>query len=235
MKREFLPATLISRAAVGPDLVTLSLQVPEAVSRALRSPGQYHRLRAASGHEALLAIASPPSARIFEYLVKAHGSGARLLDALSGGDTVDVSLPEGPGFPVGQAKGRNVFLVGTGTGFAPLRAVLEAVRLRRSDFGDVTALYGAASTASLAWSAAFDAWARERIALIPTLSKPEAHWTGLVGRVQAHVERMLPDDAVTFLCGHRDMMTAVRAILVRRGVARDRVLLNLPDSSFEPI
>lgn len=224
----WFPATIITLEDAGPDLVHLSLDVPADVASKFHTAGQYHRLRAPSLKEAVLAIASTPGDVPFEYLVKRVGAAGALLDGVKPGDRFLVSAPEGPGFPVHLAHGRNLLLVGTGTGFAPLRSVLRAVAKDRARFGTVTALYGVTSRAHLAWQAELEALSAQGITVLPTVTSADAAWAGRVGRVQEHLNDLVVDDAVAFLCGQHAMVNDVREALALRGLPRDRVYLNHP-------
>jgi NAD(P)H-flavin reductase len=224
----WFPATIVTLEDAGPDLVHLSLTVPASVASQFHTAGQYHRLRAPSLAEAVLAIASAPGETPFEYLVKRVGAGGALLDGAKLGDGFSVSAPEGPGFPVHLAHGRNLLLVGTGTGFAPLRSVLRSVAKDRARFGAVTALYGVSSRAHLAWQAELEALSAQGITVLPVVTSADAAWAGRVGRVQEHLDDFVVDDAVAFLCGQHAMVNDVREALAKRGLPPERVYLNYP-------
>jgi NAD(P)H-flavin reductase len=225
--QSWLEAPITALEDVGPDLALVSLGVPAAITSSFHTAGQYHRVRAATHAEATFAIASAPGEHPFQYLVRRHGAGAKVLDGAHVGSTLEVTPVEGPGFPVPLAQGRNLLLVGTGAGFAPLRSVLRVVQQHRARFGRVTALYGVYSPAHLAFRAELDAFAKADLAVLPTVEHPDAAWTGRVGRVQAHLDELRVDDAVAFLCGQREMVADVRAALASRGLPADRVFLNV--------
>ncbi|MEW5742299.1 MAG: hypothetical protein AB1938_25505 [Myxococcota bacterium] len=220
------PAPLLAIEDVGPDLTHLTLDVPAAVAARFHTAGQYHRLRAPSLKEAVMAIASAPAEHPFEYLVKRAGAGAALLDGARPGDVFEVSPPEGPGFPLHLAHGRDLVLVATGTGFAPMRSVLFAVRKERARFRKVTALYGVSSQAHLAFRAELSSFTAEGLVVWPTVSRAEAGWTGRIGRVQEHLADVALDDAVAFVAGQPQMVAEVKRVLARRGLGADRVFLN---------
>jgi len=220
-------ASIIALEDVGPDLTLVSLDVPAAINSSFHTAGQYHRVRAAPQAEATFAIASAPGEHPFQYLVRRHGAGARVLEGAAVGGALEVTPVEGPGFPVPLAQGRNLVLVGTGAGFAPLRSVLRVVLKDRARFGKVTALYGVYSPAHLAFRAEFEAFAQAGTTVLPTVEFPDAAWTGRVGRVQAHLEAVSLDDAVVFVCGQREMVADVKAAFARRGLPEERVFLNL--------
>lgn len=219
-------ATVTQNEVVAPGLHRVSMKVADEVARGFHAPGQYHRVRVASGKDAVFAIASAPGSTTFEYLIRANDGVAGAWTALGVGARVDVGLPDGPGYPLESSRGRTILLIGTGTGWAPLRSVLNALRPRRADFGEVHALYGAHEPTQLAWADEFVGLARDRITVVPTISHAAPGWTGEVGRVQHLVDRLPTQNAVAFLCGQPEMIEEVTAVLGRRGLPPERVFLN---------
>lgn len=219
-------AKLTVNEAVGPDLHRLTLEVPTHVALGFHSPGQYHRVRMANGDEAIFAIASAPGRGQFEYLIRTNEGVAKQWAALPVGTEVEVTMPEGAGFPLDKAMGRNLLLVGTGTGFAPLRSVVNTIRSRRAHFGRIQGAYGVLSPAHLAYGPELSQWAVDDIHIIPTVTTTAEGWTGAVGFVQSQLDALAVDDAVAFLCGQLEMIREVRALLGRRGLPPERVFLN---------
>jgi len=220
-------ATLTQNDVVGPGLHRLTLEVPHAVASRFHTPGQYHRVRVPSGLDASFAIASPPGAAVFEYLLRESSGVAGALVALSPGAHVEVTAPMGPGFPVPRAKGKNLLLIGTGTGFAPLRSVLLAIAASRGDFGEVHGAYGVLTPAHLAFGPELPAWERAGLHIIPTVTTPGPGWTGAVGQVQELLPRLpVEDSALAFLCGQNEMVKEVTDLLGQRGLPPDRVFVN---------
>src|SRR5207244_8881664 len=116
--------------------------------------------------------------------------GTPLTDAMSKlepGAKVECSLASGVGFPLPAAQGKALLLVASGTGQAPMRSVIEAVRARRTDFGPVTLLLGVRDEEHLAFGDEEEAWKNDGIHLQVTLSRGGQSWSGLKGRVQLHL------------------------------------------------
>lgn len=222
-------ATIAGNREFAPGLHQLTLEVPAVVSSGFHAAGQYHRVRVASGADAYFAIASAPGSSTFEYLVRAHGAAATELSTLSAGAQVEVSAVEGAGFPLEASRGKSLVLIGTGTGFAPLWSVLRDVRRRRSDFGEVHALYGIDTAQHFAWAEEAAALKQEGLHVTPVVERPESTWAGKSGRVQAHLDLVPTRDAVAFLCGHPAMISDVRQLLAERGLGRERTFLNVPE------
>lgn len=225
---EWQPAQVVQNEQVVPGLHRLSLRVEPRLAEAFHTPGQYHRVRVPNGKEGIFAIASAPGATPFEYLVRSTPGAAESLLGTKPGDVVEVQTPEGPGFPLTKAKGSPVLAIGMGTGFAPLRSVLLAIRRDRGSFGPVHGLYGVNSPPQLAWTQEWKEWSKDSILITPTVTTPDASWKGAVGRVQQHLHTLPLDGAIAFVVGHADMVADVTTRLEERGLPRARVFQNLP-------
>jgi len=159
----------------------------------------------------------------FDLCIADAGGGSASLHACCVGDELLVRGPSGK-FTFATPADRDILLVGTGTGVAPLRAfVQELVPLapgRRA-----TLLLGARTRADILYGDEFrDLEARERgFRFLPTLSRPDASWTGLAGRVQDHVESHVDPAQDVYVCGHAEMVADVRRHLAERHVPESHV------------
>jgi NAD(P)H-flavin reductase len=219
-------ATLIHNQIIAPGLHQMALKVPPEVADAFHRPGQYHRVRVTHEKEALFAMASAPGGDVFEYLIRSTEGVSSQWAQLDPGAEVEVSFPQGPGFPLELAHGRTLLLVGTGTGFAPLRSVVHALRPQRSLYGPIHGLYGAHSPSHLAWRQEFTELIAEDVHIVSTVSVPDSTWSGEIGRVQHLVTRLPSRDAVAFLCGQTEMVAAVSRQLMEQGLAASQIFLN---------
>ncbi|MBI1945411.1 MAG: NAD-binding oxidoreductase [Deltaproteobacteria bacterium] len=196
-------------------------------------PGQYSRLTLEDGVARQFVIASPPGSSNFEFLLKVPPERVAALTALGPEDRVLVGRPQGAGFPLVQAEGRSLFLIGVGSGIAALRSVVEHLLPRRTSFDDVTLLYGVRHHDELAFVERFGDWAGHSIKVVPVVSRPRpdqagAGWDGATGYVQHHLPRSFakPSRVCVFLCGLPEMEKAVAAALLERGVGPDQVHRN---------
>lgn len=219
-------ATLTQNEVVGPGLHRLTLDVASKVARSFHAPGQYHRVRVPGGDDATFAIASAPGSVAFEYLIRVVDGVAGRWASLPVGATVDVSLPDGPGFPLEQARGKNLLLIGTGTGFAPLRSVIRTLVPERADYGRVLGAYGVLTPAHLAYRHELASWAEAGVHITPTVTTGSPEWQGKVGQVQAIVVDLPVDDTLAFLVGQPEMTREVTDLLAAKGLPRERAFLN---------
>ncbi|MDP3152679.1 MAG: NAD-binding oxidoreductase [Archangium sp.] len=219
-------ATLTQNDVVGPGLNRLTLEVPAAVASGFHVPGQYHRVRAPSGEDGTFAIASAPGSDRFEYLIRENEGVAGELAALAPGEVIRVGMPDGPGFPYERARAHPLLLIGTGTGFAPLRSVIRTLMQHRAVYGEVHGAYGVLTPAHLAFGPEMADWESAHIHITPTVTAASAAWKGEVGQVQALLARLPMQNAIAFLCGQNEMVQQVTGLLEQRGVPADRVFVN---------
>ena len=113
-------------------------------------PGQYVRVRLDAG-EGTFAIASGPETdgATFELLVKSGSDVADLLAVAPIGTRVELTAPEGPGFPLSEAYGKRVLLFATGSAISAIRSLIQAIRHERRKFRSVTLYFGARACLTL--------------------------------------------------------------------------------------
>jgi NAD(P)H-flavin reductase len=157
--------------------------------------------------------------------------GSPLPDALLHlplGERVEVSRPEGRGFPLKRALGKDLLLFATGSGISPIRSVIESVRQERGAYGRVTLYFGARTPGAFAYARDFETWERAGIHVVPTVSQPGASgWQGLTGYVQAHLgDEPVAPGTLAFLCGQQEMVQGVFQALRARGLPSSAIFQN---------
>lgn len=128
---------------------------------------------------------------------------------------------------VPASKSSKILMLATGTGLAPLKALLEHA-VKTGCQNPIWLYWGGVSSADLYFSKQLhqleDAF--EAFHYIPVLSKPEPGWSGEVGYVQqvAARDHIRLDDACVYACGAPVMVNSARETLTQT--------CNLPDQSF---
>lgn len=225
---EWHEAKVLSLAPTATGLDHLVVSVPDALAAAYTTAGQYTRLMV-QGHSAgIYALASAPAkASTFEYLVKNGGSVVNAIASLTTDTALKISEPMGHGFPLERVGARPLWLLGTGSGLAPLRAVVKALLNQPQRPPQVTLLYGARNEMHVPFVQEFSEWQKQGIEVRLTLSQPPSGWKGLRGYVQAHVSDIGRGDGVVFLCGQKHMMEEAGRMLDLVGVGKERIFLNV--------
>jgi NAD(P)H-flavin reductase len=195
------------------------------------APGQFSMLYAFGVGEAPISISGDPSERgRLRYTVRAVGPVTEALVTRKRDEEVGVRGPFGRGWPLDEARGRDVLLVAGGIGLAPLRPVLYHLLRDRDDYGVVTLLYGARSPKEILYGRELRAWsARPRTQILTTVDYADLRWRGNVGVVTRLFTRVRirPDATVAMVCGPEIMMRHVADELSRRGLPPERGFLSM--------
>ena len=215
-----------------PALRALRLELPAPLAARHERPGQVVKLHTPVG-EAYFALASAPSSEgRVDLLVKRGGKVADAAVALAGpGAPLELTAPFGKGFPVEEARGRDVLLFAAGSGIAPIRSLIQHLAADREAFGRVTLFYGQRRGADFAYLREHLAWERRGVRVVLCPSAEDSAWRGVRGRVQEVASAVAfggaaPADAVAFACGMTAMVEDVRATLARAGIPPQRVHAN---------
>ena len=189
--------------------------------------GQHVALRATVDGEPLTgyySIASPPGrdGRI-EFCLDVAGRLGRHFRGLRPGDAVACGEPSGT-MRLLAAACPSVYFA-TGTGVAPLRAILLS-QLDADPDADAVLVQGARQSKDLHFRHEFENLARRHpgFRFLPTVSGGERGWTGRRGRVAEHVDEAVGDRAglVAYICGQREMVAEMRRRLAVAGIAGER-------------
>ncbi|MDC0710871.1 NAD-binding oxidoreductase [Stigmatella sp. ncwal1] len=229
--KDWFPATLVARSLAADGLTDLTLDVSlTSVAHAHQRPGQYTWVRLPGYEEGVFAIASPPGIPgRWDLLLKEGSPLPEALVRLPLGARMEVTRPAGRGFPLDQAKGRDLLLFATGSGISAIRSVIESLRRDRDAYGRVTLYFGVRTPSAFAYARDFHSWEQARIRVVATVSQPGASgWQGLTGYVQGHLaEESLAPGTVAFLCGQKDMLQKVIETLKARGLAAEDIHQNV--------
>lgn len=198
-------------------LTGVSLEAPPELRALHERVGQYLMLSPPVGPAFPIALASSPGSATFELLL---GADAQRKLGLAPGTSVEIGDPTGPGFPLERARGADVLVFGTGSALAPLAPLLDTIARRRAEFGQVRAYFGALTEDAHAYRSRDAGWVQAGIEVLRSGARP---W------VQ---ELYLADpppftQPFAFVAGLPVMIRGVEAALASRGVASDRLGLNL--------
>jgi CDP-4-dehydro-6-deoxyglucose reductase, E3 len=120
---------------------------------------------------------------------------------------------------------RPILMVGTGTGIAPFRAMIEELQRKAPEHPPVTLLFGCRTRDDLLYGDQLSAVPRVRF--VPTLSRADDAWQGKRGWVQAHLPAIVGElgtDIDVYVCGLTRMVKEVRRMCREDlGIDRKRV------------
>lgn len=152
------------------------------------------------------------------------GPGSTFLHAMAPGESLALGDPMGF-FTLPDALDHPLLFVATGTGVAPMRAMLQDM-IARGVSAPTTLLLGVRTTRDALYADEFRAmaaahpWLRFEL----TLSRPDPGWTGRAGYVQTHLEELSAEGCHAYVCGLNAMLKEVRRALKESlGFTRDRI------------
>lgn len=186
--------------------------------------GQWMKLYLPGGIDRDYSIASSPvpvgepGSDRFELAITRveGGAGSAALFSLTPGATLDALGPNG--LFVREDRHRDVpaIYVATGTGLAPIRAMVHE-ELRRDEITAQVLVFGCRTEDDLLYRAELEALelAHARFRYLPTLSRGSDAWSGRRGYVQTHLPALCRElgDAHVYVCGLSKMIDDVRAVL----------------------
>ena len=224
-----MEARLIGSREIAPDVRHFEFEAL-GVERLEFVPGQFTSFNAMiDGKEITRAysLASAPSGtNRFELCLNRvdHGHLSPRLFDMKPGDCIAMRQPLGM-FVLRQQPLRDSIFIGTGTGIAPFRSMLQA-HLKAS-LSAFTLLFGVRYESHLLYREEFEEMARAHanFRFWPTLTRPDPGWTGRQGRVQAHLTEAIGGrrDVDFYLCGLKAMVDETRAILKSQGFDRKQI------------
>ena len=224
--------TRIERPA--PDVAILQMQLP-ANDRLQYHAGQYVEFILRDGARRSYSIANAPHTQIDQPGIELHLRhlpGGKFTDHVFGAlKEKDILRLEGPfgSFFLREDSEQPMILLASGTGLAPIKAIIEHLRFKHSQ-RHAQLYWGCRSRADLY----LHAWALDAARQMPTLQyipvlsepKPQDGWTGRTGLVHQAVMRDHPN-----LMNHQ--VYACGAPIMVESAKRDFVLkCALPDDEF---
>lgn len=230
-----MPCRVASLSRVAPDVTVVRLQLP-ANEKLQFLAGQYIELILKDGLRRQYSLATAPHATEQVELHIRHMPGGKFTDALFGVSAPavkerDILRFEGPmgTFFLREDSDRPLVFLASGTGFAPIKAVLEHAfhkGIKRS----MTLYWGGRRPQDLYMDALCRQWAAEHshFSYVPVISEalPEDAWAGRDGFVHRAVMQDFPD-----LSGHQ--VYACGAPVVVSSAQRDLVeVCRLPAGEF---
>jgi CDP-4-dehydro-6-deoxyglucose reductase len=169
-------------------------------------------------------MASPPDGNAADFHIRCVPGGrftGDLAARLQPGASLDVELPLG-GFRYHAEDYRALAFVATGTGIAPIKAMLEAL-LDDPECPPVSLYWGMRTEADLYLAETIGAWAGRLydFHFVPVLSRAPDRWAGRRGHVQRAVVEDLPDlsEHAIYVCGSPAMIGEAKAAFLARGAS----------------
>jgi CDP-4-dehydro-6-deoxyglucose reductase/3-phenylpropionate/trans-cinnamate dioxygenase ferredoxin reductase subunit len=214
--RKMLTASVFRLARPAADVSVLHLRFPIGV-RAKFKAGQYLQILLPDGDRRNFSMANPTHQNDGVELHIRHVAGGRfseeVLSTLAPGAKLQVELPYGDFF-LRQSPATPTLLLATGTGFAPIKSIIETA-IKEGASRPMRLYWGARKREDLYFAALPLKWQKlfSWFSFVPVLSEPDSDWRGRVGLVHRAV---LEDHAdlssfELYACGNPAMISAAQS------------------------
>jgi len=232
-----MPARVIEKTLMAPDVMRIRIKLPKA-QRLQFLAGQYLEVLLPEGKRRAFSIASPPQSEDIIELHIRHVDGGGftgwVFDELKERDILRLEAPLGTFFVRNDRTGRPMIMMGGGTGFAPLKSMIEDL-LAHKDTRPLHLFWGAQTQAELYMHEQAQQWSEQHdhIQYTSALSEPESDeqtssYTGLVHEavLQQYPE---PSGFDIYMSGPPAMIDAGRTAFLNNGAEKRRIFFD----SFE--
>lgn len=238
LKPRSLPARLIDKRMLADDVVGLRLQTPPA--NPLRyMAGQYLDFLLDDGRRRSFSIANAPNDQGIVELHLRHVAGGRFVDwVINEMPERAMFRIEGPlgAFYLRDDSRRPMLLMAGGTGFAPVRAMIQHYMNLRLD-RPLHLYWGARQAADLYALAEIRAWVQDHAQLqfTPVLSEADANWQGARGWVHEALLADYPQLQAheVYMSGPPPMIQAAKPAFAAAGLDADHLYYDSFDYAFE--
>ena len=226
-----LPCRIDRMERLANDVMAVFLRLPAVEGLAFRA-GQYVDFVLSGGRRRSFSIASSPAdgSHVELHVRRAsdHGFTGQLFDTMRTGTLLRIEGPLGQFWFRGDSR-RSPLMIGGGTGYAPLRAMLRQL-LAVGDRRPIRLYWGARSSEDLYEDTFLRnvATVRRDFTYVPVLSHPrdEDRWRGRTGFVHEGVLADHADDLAQFdvyASGPPAMIEAIRREFTARGLPREQL------------
>jgi sulfhydrogenase subunit gamma (sulfur reductase) len=226
-------ATIVDKIREAENIDTYRLRfVDEHLRRNFRfAPGQFNMVYLFGVGEVAISIVSDPDEPEFlDHTIRVVGRVTKAIARLQQGDVLGIRGPFGQGWPLDDARGKDVVIITGGLGCAPVVGAIEYIFRRRNQYGAVKILHGIKTPHDLLYRERFDDWRRHPdTEVLLTSDQPDKTWHYHVGVVTELFEQVTVDPARTFvlMCGPEIMMRLGVPILMRRGIPATAIYSSL--------
>lgn len=199
-------------------------------------PGQYIQLKVPKyeltkepEYRAYSVASSSESIHDLELIITRVADGAvstYVHDYMKEGDELTINGPYGDFFL--QESERDILLIATGSGLAPLLSILD--QIEKQKIGNKTTLFfGARTVKDLLYFDELKAFETRlpNFTFIPTLSRPEEEdqWEGEKGRVTNLIDKYITENAPVdvYICGSPVMVESCEELLKKKGIPEENI------------
>jgi sulfhydrogenase subunit gamma (sulfur reductase) len=226
-------AEIVGKTQEAPNIYTFRLRLTDPkVRESYRfTAGQFNMVYAFGVGEVPISIVSDPDEpEWLDHTIRVVGRVTEVMGRLEPGAVLGIRGPFGRGWPLEEARDKDVVIVTGGLGCAPVVGAIEYIFRRREAYGAVKILHGVKTPKDLLYRKRFDAWRRHpNTEVYLSSDQPGKAWRHHIGVVTELFEQVTFDPArsIGMMCGPEIMMRLGTPILMKRGLPQSAIYVSL--------
>jgi CDP-4-dehydro-6-deoxyglucose reductase len=221
-KVKTIPSKIDSISMISSNVIELHLRIPPNAQFNFLS-GQYINI-IKDDYKRSYSIANSNSVSNLVFFIKNYEGGRfsnYLFNESKINDLLRIEGPIGTFFYRHTSK-KNIIFLATGTGIAPVKAILEQLDENNAEIIDKTIylFFGGRTEEDLFWKPNFN---NIKVDFIPVLSRSTVDWKGEKGYIQDCILSKGIDlsDSVMYACGSENMIQDSSLLAIKNGLAED--------------
>ena len=189
-------------------------------------PGQFFQCSLFGMGESAISICSD-SEDYFELSIRAVGNVTKKLCAMKKGDKMGLRGPYGHGYEMETFEGKDMVIVGGGSGVAPVRGVIQNMAQNREKFGTVDLLFGFRQKSFMLFEEDFSGWKKADMDIRIAMNV-EADYPGAKkGFITDILEDINPtENKNIILCGPPIMIKFVAKAFLEKGFKKSQIFVS---------
>ncbi len=194
--------------------------------KAKYDPGQFFQCSLLGIGESAISICSD-SEEYFELSIRSVGNVTSKLCVLKKGDHMGLRGPYGHGYEMDTFKGKNMIVIGGGSGVAPVRGVIQNIYKNRGHFGSVDLLFGFRQKSFMLFEENFSDWQSEDMTIRIAMNEKADYPNATKGFVTDILDHILPNkNTAIIICGPPIMITFVAKVLLKKGFQKEDIFIS---------
>lgn len=191
-------------------------------------PGQYVSVKVSNQRVNCYSIATHEGPNRFGLLIdtKPGGVGSKFFENVKEGDKITYLGPFGM-FVLKQDDGKQIIMLGTGSGIAPIRRMTDELLKVQKTSSPIQLYFGLRYNSDIFWDDYFKKLSEEfpnfKYKLV--LSKPDVGWSGLSGHITDYLKQDFPNASTccAYMCGNKHMIDESQSLLLELGCPKDKI------------
>jgi len=192
-------------------------------------PGQYISVKVADTRINNYSIAVDEGINKFSLLIDISpgGPGSKYFENLKAGDEINFLGPFGTFIYKPDTNVKHLLFLGTGSGCAPLRCMIDNLLKVERVQTPITLYLGLRYQTDIFWQDYFKKLAEDypNFKFILAISKPDANCQEKTGHITKLISQDFPDASglAAYICGNISMIQETTNMLISRGLAKEKI------------